>query len=504
MSEEKTPLEAEIDLKRSFILNIFHKVCRADSSPTETLRARVALEGFQKALPALRSQIGRLELNLIFQPLLEATQPLSRKEFLQWLEASDENWLAAYRNCEADEMLSEGPIEESVNYLIMADEQFQLKRTMKKASEAFHQGGLGAAYNSMYVDSVKGAAGRVELRNLNDEPIMNQSISDLTQRIEDNELGILNIRTGMESFDHRKIYINHGDVVGILGTNGGFKSSMARTWVYNIAKQGFNQLIYPLEMGVGYEHTLHIIQHAIRERPASTLNRTDCLHGEMTKDSSAFADFKWAAEDLSRLSRSGQMTLPIFVDFEERATWPGIMRSIYQQIDLAAQNGKRIDVVTIDYLTLISKAGAKNPREFMEDVIIDLARFARHTGIAVVTPVQCNRNRIEKGSLCAATHQWTTEDIYNYSEIEKSFSLVASVYAGPVLVEEEEPTKDGGTKTVTSLEDQPDNHCYLGIAKARFAVDMEPSDCLVSPSGGFCTDVGGKWDDENIGNAEAL
>ena len=499
MSDEKTPLQRELELKQNFFCNILHKITCGNDTPEEMERARIALERFQRDSSKLKGVIERLELNSIFQIFNYCTQPPTRKEFGQWMEACDEDFYAAYKNCEADDCLTDGPVEESINYLIQADEQFQLRRTITKAKDAFLKEGLGAAYNTLYMDSVKGAAGRTEELDLNEEAVMNKAVLDLSQRILDNESGVLNIKTGMQCFDKAKIYIHRGDVVGILGTNGGYKSSMARTWAYNIAQQGFKQLIYPLEMGCGYEHTLYVIQHALRQRPGSTLNRTDSNHGEMKLDGPAFADFEWASKDLIRMSREGLMCLPTFIDFEERATWPGIMRSIYKQADLAAQKGQKIDSVLIDYLTLISKEGAKNPREYMEDVIIDLARFARNTGIAVITPVQCNRGDVVKTSPCAKTCAWSTEDIYNYSEIEKSFSLIASVYTGPVLVEEEEPTKDGGTRMVRTLEDQEANHMYLATAKVRHGQPLDhASECIIHPSGGFIINTGGMFDDEGV------
>ena len=507
MSEDKelTAIERELAAKKSFFCQILYKITIENDSEEERTRARTALQRFQKDERHIRPAIERLGLLPVFSVFLKCSEPLTRKEFLQYLQNCNEELYGEYLNYEVDESFSNGPVEESIEYLISVDELYGLKRTIEKAKKVYNEHGVGAAYNSLYSDSIKNSTGITEELDLADSTTMNKAVYELSQRIKDNESGVLNIKTGMASLDQAKIYLHHGDVTGILGSNGGYKSSMLRTWTYNISSQGFQQLVYPLEMGNPYEHSLFIIQHANRQRPQTTLNRTDSNHGEMRLDSIAYRDFCWAAQDLSRLSNQGDICLPIFIDFEERATWPNIMRSIYRQADLAEQKGSKIDVVSIDYLTLISKDGAKNPREFMEDVIIDLARFARHTGISVITPVQTNRKDVDKKSEIAKTSVWSTEDIYNYSEIEKSFSLIISVYAGPILVETEETDKNGELKFKYELEDQEPNCLRLGTSKVRHGSQLEGyANCVVSPAGGYVIDVSHIYNDELQTGTDAL
>jgi hypothetical protein len=507
MSEDKelTAIERELVIKKSFFCQILYKITQKDDSEEERARARIALKRFQKDEKKIRPAIERLGLLPLFSIFLKSSEPPNRKEYLQYMQNCNEELYGEYLNYDADDSFSDGPVEESIEYLISMDEVFELSRTWSKAKKAYNEHGKGAAYNVLYSESVKNSTGITEELDLASPEIMDKAVEQLAQRIKDNESGTLNIKTGMASLDHAKIYLHHGDVAGILGSNGGYKSSTLRTWTYNIASQGFKQLIFPLEMGNPYEHGLFIIQHANRQRPQTTLNRTDANHGEMKLDSSAYRDFCWAAQDLSRQSEVGEIRLPIFIDFEERATWPNIMRSIYQQADLAEQQGNKIDVVSIDYLTLISKDGAKNPREFMEDVIIDLARFARHTGIAVITPVQTNRDRIGKGSEVAKTSVWCTEDIYNYSEIEKSFSLIVSVYAGPIIVETEETNKDGERKMKFELEDQELNRLRLGTTKVRHGCKLEGyAECIVNPAGVYVMDISHIYDDDGQTGTEAL
>jgi len=302
------------------------------------------------------------------------------------------------------------------------------------------------------------------------------------------------MHTGLECWD-KVSPIQVGNFVAVLGSSGGYKSTTLRTIGYQMSKDGYKTLYCPLEMGNSIEHLLFEAQHVVRNKPDTTLNRKDIREGTIGIDSQAYLDFLWGVDDLKRLSAEGKMVLPTFVNFTSRSTWPNIMRTCYHHANLIEQQGSKLSALLIDYITLISKGGSNNPREFMEDVLIDLARYTTETGIAIITPIQTHRQiEITIKSPIAKSCIWTTDDIYSYSEVDKSTDLILSVYAGPYVSDVQKYDKDGeaiidknGEPVMTQgLAEQELNELRLGTAKVRFGPKIEHFEqCTINHKGGF-------------------
>lgn len=465
------------------ILSLLWQLTRHNDSAQEQERAQAAWKEFEQVAPVFRR--GLVLAGIV--PLVDVL----RKSYQKSGQAPSEHTMTTFCREDYDDFYNQymamdkheaspHAVTALASFWEAENQKGKLAKALEAVREKAAEEGAEAAVRLLFQEAVKlPSSGAIIESNLSRPACLDQVVVDLETRVQQSEDGSLNIKTGLQCLDQTGTFFQRGEVVGILGTGGGGKTTLARTMVYNATMdQHYKVLQFPLETTVQVELPLYVAQHVLRSR-STTLRRGMLKDGTIGRDSAAYQDFLWGISDLKARAQEGALRLPTFVDFVERSTWSAIRTEIYRQL-----KKEPIDLVVIDYLTLVSKEGAQSPREFMEEVIIDLARFAKAEGVAIVTPVQANRN----SSSIVETGIWSKEQIFNYSEIEKSFDLLYSVYHGP-FIHEKDRVEDGKAVKKPMPTQMMDGHVFLGTCKTRSVAPIEsPVSAMLRHDGLYLTD----------------
>jgi energy-coupling factor transporter ATP-binding protein EcfA2 len=465
------------------ILSLFWQLTTSEDSPEEKARAVTAWQEYEQNASSFKGSLvydGLWPLMVVLLKIYRETgQGPSEATMLTFCREDYDDFYSRYVLMDESEA-SPHSVTSLAAFIEAAVKSYNLKEVLKKIRETADSEGSDAAVKFMFQEAAKlPSAATIIESNLSSSMCLDQVVSDLDERIKQCEEGTLNIKTGLGCVDRSGTVFQRGEVVAILGSGGGGKTTMARTISYNATiHQRYKVLHFPLETTVQVESPLFVAQHVLRNKPSS-LRRGALKDGTIGRDRGAYDDFKWGITDLKRLAADGAIRLPTFVDFVERSTWSAIRKEIYRQLQV-----EKIDLVVVDYLTLVSKEGAQSPREFMEEVIIDLARFAKDEGVAILTPVQANRN----STSIVETGIWSKEQIFNYSEIEKSFDLIYSVYHGPYL-HERDRMEDGKPIKKATPSKMMDGHVFIGTCKTRSVAPIEtPVSAMLRHDGLYLSD----------------
>ena len=407
-------------------------------------------------------------------------KPMSEIVFVSYLKEEFDQLYSEYVMMD-DEDTKPLSVEDIAQFIVIQKQRKLIKEGIEKSKDVLAEEGPAKAQTFLqdFAMSIP-LDGEIIEANLNNDNVLQGVKEHLDDTIARFESGTLNIKTGLRQIDDLNVFPQHGQMVGILGAAGGFKSTFARTYAYNACMQNFSIVYFPLETTINVELDLFTVQHVLRNKPWSGLNRTMCNNGTIGRDTKEYKDYQWGIQDLKRLAAEREIKLPTFLDFPTRTSWAGIRKEIYKR----CKAGK-IDMVFIDYLTLISKDGAKEPRVFMEDVIIDLAKLAKSEDITVVTPMQANRSG---KSNIGKSRIWDSADICNYSELEKSFDLIYSVYNGKYEEETLGEDSKGNERIIKQIIEMPSHELAVGTCKTRSVQPIrEAIELFINIQGGFIT-----------------
>ncbi len=224
------------------------------------------------------------------------------------------------------------------------------------------------------------------------------------------------IPTGIRLIDEHLGGIRRKELVGILGFTGQRKTAVLRSIGYAAASANFRVLHIPLESDYDEEETSYAVMHA-----CSTQNEKDRDHLNISKariDRSLLTEKEKAYFfDQSLSSYKEKAADRIVVYAPQTRDWAEIRSIIEREIDKAG-----VDIVLIDYLTMLSTPGARDDIADKMAIIQDAKRFALTAndgvGVCIVTPVQGNRNGYDAAN--SADGAWMTTGISKYSELDKS------------------------------------------------------------------------------------
>jgi hypothetical protein len=234
--------------------------------------------------------------------------------------------------------------------------------------------------------------------------------------------GKLLIPTGIPIIDQTMGGLRRKEVTGILGYVGQRKTAVARTMAYNAAKAGFRVLHIPLESDFTDELTAYTIMHA---HAAGTfalpnLNRRRYDAAELTETEKEVL----RTEVLPDFELTVAPNLLVFELKKEERTWASVRSLIERENDKAP-----VDLVIIDYLTLLNDLDARDQVMAKTLMIQDVKELTLNTGkygFAFVTPIQGNRAGYKEAQ--ANDGAWETTGISLYSEMDKSLDNCLYVF----------------------------------------------------------------------------
>jgi len=239
--------------------------------------------------------------------------------------------------------------------------------------------------------------------------------------------GKLTIPTGIAIIDEVMHGLHRREVTGVLGFGGQRKTAIVRTMAYNAAKAGFRVLHIPVETNymeelIAYQivhahaqGTFHLPNISVSRRREIELTRQELntFHGDVIPDFDA-----GVGENLR-----------VFGLADDQYTWEAVRGIIVRE------NAKEpIDLVVVDYLTLIGDSSDRDHIQKVSAMVRDVKRLTLNSpgdGFAFVTPIQGNRKGYEEAQENGG--MWDTTGIFQYSELDKSMDNCLYVYTDDAL-----------------------------------------------------------------------
>lgn len=245
------------------------------------------------------------------------------------------------------------------------------------------------------------------------------------------------IPTGIPPIDNMLGGLRRKEVNGLLGFVGQRKTSVVRFAAHTAASLGFRVLYIPLESDYEEEETAQLALHAsycVRGHHGVTKKAIE--RGELSKEDKALLPIvakNWKESVAKNL----------IVRETEASTWAAVRSIIERECDK-----EMIDLVVIDYLTLLSTPGVRDDIADKIAIIQDAKRLAMTAsggkGLCILTPVQGNRKGLEDAA--ESDGAWTVQGIAKYSELDKSLDNVFYVYFSDSMSQENR-LKIGSCKT---------------------------------------------------------
>jgi hypothetical protein len=238
--------------------------------------------------------------------------------------------------------------------------------------------------------------------------------------------GKLFIPTGIPLIDRHMGGLRRKELNGVLGYTGQRKTAVVRTMAYNAAKQGFRVLHIPLESEFKEELTAYNVMHAHANKKydLANLNRRRYDAGEMTD-----AEYTVFMDQVSHDFAASVGKNIIVYDPKAARTWADVKAVIERENYIHP-----LDLVILDYLTLLGDPGVKDQQAAKMAIIQDAKQLTLNTGthgFCMVTPVQGNRKGYEDAT--ANDGAWETTGIAQFSEMDKSLDNCFYVFTNDEL-----------------------------------------------------------------------
>jgi hypothetical protein len=261
---------------------------------------------------------------------------------------------------------------------------------------------------------------------------LNENGADIEQTYQkyknDRMAGRLKIRTMLTGID-KNLVIKRGDAIGILGYAGQRKSTLGRTVSYNAALQGFNVLHITLEQTYEEEMSIYGIIHSHHPKWGGKfrISKKTYDDGNLTDEEEDFL-FKVVIPDLANLPGKLIVRQP-----SDGTSWDSL-KMIAEIINQTTP----LDMFFVDYLTLCSTHSLTNADAEHERNIKDAKQFALNfaesNGLIFLTPIQGNRKGWEEAQQNDGV--WDMTGVFRYSEFDKSFDSILSVFVDADLLAE--------------------------------------------------------------------
>jgi archaellum biogenesis ATPase FlaH len=231
--------------------------------------------------------------------------------------------------------------------------------------------------------------------------------------------GKLVIRTGISAIDDTCVGLYRGTLNLVLGFTGQRKSAVSRTIGYNASLDGFRVLFIPLEMSDKEELQFLAMMHATNMKffeGTENYSITRFQNGKLLAEEKEFLSTTVVPDMQSRIGSRMVIIKPT------EKTWS----SIRNLIEL--ENFKEpLDLVVIDYLSMMDTAGARDRTAAINDIAIQVKNLSGQLdngrgGVAIVTPAQGSRGGYEDAQ--KNDGHWDKDGVYMYSELERSADTI--------------------------------------------------------------------------------
>jgi hypothetical protein len=441
--------DRNLDLRPYF--ELIHSLLREDGSDEEITRTNRVMDWVLKNLPTINRVHEKDEMNLIgiirehwrehgMCPSRNISDILARRKdkpqvLLDLLEGYDEHLphLRKYTHADMDVVLGQR---------IQDYEQIRLTRILDQASNILvggvphpdsytHKGkdlpplrGTRDALNYLRDKFQKGIL-------VNEVPAAGGQLSEYEDRIDhlmiqpmiDRKNGQLTIPTGIPLIDDHMGGLRRKEMTGVLGYVGQRKSAVVRTMAYNAAAAGYRVLHIPVETDFDEELLIYCIFHAhvlaAKKGRQSTITLRSLQNGLLSKTQ---------AEELITAKKDFVRTVGcnlLVRDLGDDRSWTAAKSMIDSECLSQA-----IDVVVVDYLTLLNNAAPRDLIIEMTKIIQDAKQVALKAnngkGLAFLTPIQGNRSGLDYAA--ANDGAWDVTGVSTYSELDKSLDNCLYVY----------------------------------------------------------------------------
>jgi hypothetical protein len=337
----------------------------------------------------------------------------------------------------------------------IAINEYQLRdkeKTVLRGPESAIKYVLGEFQNGVLIDDRPAVGGTLAS--------LAPGIKDRYEQAEqDREYNDLFIPTGMIAIDNHCGGLRRQDLVGVLGFVGNRKTCMVRTIGFNAAKAGFRVLHIPIETDVNEEsdsYSILYVRHKTKFADNS-FSKKRLERGLFTEEEKRVFFEKYVPQYQQSMAKN----LIVYSPGASR-TWADV-KSIIDRENAKAP----LDLVIIDYLTLLSTPGNRDEKADKVSIVQDVKNYALTAndgrGICILTPIQGSRKGYDEAG--ANDGAWATSGIYMYSELDKSLDVCYYVY------------KDDGLDAQGSLK--------IGSCKMRRNADLPTTIVAVDEQSGM-------------------
>jgi hypothetical protein len=234
----------------------------------------------------------------------------------------------------------------------------------------------------------------------------------------DRKANKLFIKTGIEWIDAQLGGLRRKEMSGILGYTGQRKSMVARSIAYNAAAAGHFVLHIPFESSYEEEELFYASFHSLAVDKATKISPKAVTRGQLTQKQNEDYCKRIVPRFKVEVAPNIAVYKPAF------RTWAEV-RSIIERVNFQ----RKLDLVIVDYLTLLSTPGAKDDiadKTLTVQEAKQLCMDLNEEGVALVSPIQGNRAGWEEAA--ANDGNWELTGIFKYSEVEKSLDNCFSVW----------------------------------------------------------------------------
>jgi ABC-type oligopeptide transport system ATPase subunit len=449
---------------------IIHQFIRHNQEVDEKIRAKKALVWGQNHTQTLKNVLEEAEYKIVETILIEGSnnngeasglvsiqniletstaQPGVMEAWAEYSEATE--GLPLWPSADLDQLIREAitqfRTERDIETLRTAKKILVGAHTDPKTKKEVRGPEAAEAYLQDYLaKAMADSPNAPEIRRLRTDSY--KVLEDYDKTLKDKRYGSHIIPSGISVIDNI-LPIRRGQLVGILGAAGSYKTTIARTICYNASAAGFKVLYVPLEISVEEESRYFVVQHAqrIAIKPGTSDDDFDGYSSitKMAIDNDILSPMQmdYLENTINDITHNCFLEPPIYAIPSGKVTWSKVA-ALAEQINRESP----LDMLIVDYPALLNMEGTRDKREYMETAIQEMKifakRFAENRGIAVVVPIQANRTgkkaAMENGGI------WDMSAIFNYSEFEKSCDTIFSAYQGERINEDGEPVEMENTE----------------------------------------------------------
>lgn len=193
--------------------------------------------------------------------------------------------------------------------------------------------------------------------------------------------GITGITWGLSDLNRATGGLHRGEMVIVGGRPGMAKTAFALSVAIKAAKAGFGVAFVSLEM-----NAKTLAMRALTDLAFDwqiNIPYSDLITGQLSRQD--FHNLEAASKERAEL--------PLWIEEESGLSVPGIAVKLDRMKDIAAQQGRAIDLLVIDYLQLVAPSGRYQGNKVAEvsEVSFALRNLARDNGIALMALSQLSR-----------------------------------------------------------------------------------------------------------------